>query len=518
MKSVKTLCLCLALVFVGTCFAACGERRPQGEETFTYEQLMAKFDGEIEQNATIRVLDNQMAIETGHLEEVLDAFNEKYKEYNVNAVDANMDQYVDLEQNGPDGYGPDVLYQANDMLMRYAEGGHVLPLPTEKLDIEEIPDSVMEAYELETYGLDLYYGMPVAQQSTVLTYRKDLLPDNWETEWDDNKNSIPDMVENINDLYAYSAQVKSESNGSKYGLYMSLVDQYFNSGYLLSYGAYVFGDTHDDIGLNADGAEIGLNLFRDLAGVLGSRCISQDATTQVATYLTDKNGTVFCTIWSEQEFWKVHAQMDEKLYRYFFLFMYLMGTRKGEALALTWQDVDFERQEVRINKSLNRKRPQQGEDIVLAENPTPSSMGWHILNSRSYEITTPKNITSNRKVWMTELVVKALKELREESEHDYDFAETDFVFGGKLPLSDQTVRRRMDQYADKAGVKRIRVHDLRHSHASLVISKGLKIEDLILLSKRLGHRDVKETLNTYSHLFPNAQKKILESIDEGAEM
>lgn len=135
-----------------------------------------------------------------------------------------------------------------------------------------------------------------------------------------------------------------------------------------------------------------------------------------------------------------------------------------------------------------------------------------------YEITTPKNITSNRKVWMTELVVKTLKDLRAESERDYDFAETDFVFGGKLPLSDQTVRRRMDQYADKAGIKRIRIHDLRHSHASLVISKGLKIEDLILLSKRLGHRDVKETLNTYSHLFPNAQRKILESIDEGAEM
>lgn len=198
--------------------------------------------------------------------------------------------------------------------------------------------------------------------------------------------------------------------------------------------------------------------------------------------------------------------------------MYLMGTRKGEALALTWQDVDFERQEVRINKSLNRKKPEQGMEIILASDPTPSSMGWHILNGRSYEITTPKNITSNRKVWMTELVVKTLKDLRTESERDYDFAETDFVFGGKLPLSDQTVRRRMDQYADKAGIKRIRVHDLRHSHASLVISKGLKIEDLILLSKRLGHRDVKETLNTYSHLFPNAQRKILESIDEGAEM
>ena len=255
MKLVKTLCLSLALVLTGTCFAACGGRS-DGGQTFTYEQIMAKFNGEIEQNATIRVLDNQMAIETGHLKEVLAAFNEEYKEYNVNAVDANMDQYVDLEQNGPDGYGPDVLYQANDMLMRYAEGGHVLPLPTEKLDIEQIPENVMDAYKLKTYNLDLYYGMPVAQQSTVLTYRKDLLPADWKTKWDDNENDIPDMVENMNDLYAYSKQVKEESDGSKYGLYMSLVDQYFNSGYLLSFGAYVFGETHDDIGLNTAGSEV----------------------------------------------------------------------------------------------------------------------------------------------------------------------------------------------------------------------------------------------------------------------
>lgn len=57
----------------------------------------------------------------------------------------------------------------------------------------------------------------------------------------------------------------------------------------------------------------------------------------------------------------------------------------------------------------------------------------------------------------------------------------------------------------------IKFHDLRENVVS-------RVEDLILLSKRLGHRDVKETLNTYSHLFPNAQRKILESIDEGAEM
>ena len=294
MKKSKLFCVGLALTFAALTLAACGERTGGG--TFTYEELMVKFEGDIEQNAVIRVLDNQMAIETGHLQEVLDAFNEAYKAYNVNAVDANMDQYVDLEQNGPDGYGPDVLYQANDMLMRYAEGGHILPLPTEQLDTAEIPETVMDVYKLETYGLDLYYGMPVAQQSTVLTYRKDLLPANWETEWDDNQNGVPDMVETMNGLYAYSKQVKEASGGSKYGLYMSLVDQYFNSGYLLSFGAYVFGDTHDDIGLAADGAEVGLNLFRDLAGVLGSTCISQNATTQIATYLTNAAGTAFCTI------------------------------------------------------------------------------------------------------------------------------------------------------------------------------------------------------------------------------
>ncbi len=198
MKKSKLFCIGLALTLAALTLTACGER--QGGGTFTYEELMAKFEGEIEQNATIRVLDNQMAIETGHLQEVLDAFNEAYKAYNVNAVDANMDQYVDLEQNGPDGYGPDVLYQANDMLMRYAEGGHILPLPTEQLDTAEIPETVMDVYKLETYGLDLYYGMPVAQQGTVRSVRKDRLIANWVTEWDDYQNDFPDMVETMNDL------------------------------------------------------------------------------------------------------------------------------------------------------------------------------------------------------------------------------------------------------------------------------------------------------------------------------
>jgi arabinogalactan oligomer/maltooligosaccharide transport system substrate-binding protein len=263
---------------------------------YSYEQVMAKFEGDIEQGAVIRVLDNQMSVETGLLQELLTAFNEKYKEFGVSALDANMDQYVDLEQNGPDGYGPDVLHQANDMIMRYAEGGHILPLPISEMETGEVPQTLLDAYLLPTYGLDLYYGMPVTLQSTLLTYRKDLLPDNWEAKWDKDSDGVPDMVQYLNDLYAYSIQVMEESGGEKYGLYMSLVDQYFNSEYLLSYSGYVFGETSADIGLNKPGTATGLKLFRDMAGVLGSACITQDVTTQAATYLTDDKGTVFCTI------------------------------------------------------------------------------------------------------------------------------------------------------------------------------------------------------------------------------
>lgn len=66
-------------------------------------------DNEDEQ-IVIRVLENDFAKKNGYLKVLLDAFNEKYKEYNVIAVDADMDEYSDLENDGPYGYGPDVLY------------------------------------------------------------------------------------------------------------------------------------------------------------------------------------------------------------------------------------------------------------------------------------------------------------------------------------------------------------------------------------------------------------------------
>lgn len=214
--------------------------------------------------------------------------------------------------------------------------------------------------------------------------------------------------------------------------------------------------------------------------------------------------------WTEEEFKQFYAAIDDDLYRVYFSFLYLTGCRKGESLALTWNDIDFVRKEVRINKSLNRKQKSQGVKEQTSIPLASSDIGWHISASRSYEITTPKNKSSYRNVLMPMNLVKMLWEHQKRCKEEYGYRPDWFVFGGEEPLSDQTIRRRLNEYADKAGVKRIRVHDIRHSHASLLINKG---QNILIVSQRLGHSDVTQTLNTYSHLMPNVQRQIINALD-----
>lgn len=163
------------------------------------------------------------------------------------------------------------------------------------------------------------------------------------------------------------------------------------------------------------------------------------------------------------------------------------------------------------NKSLNRKQSIKGFRQSKSKfDDVPSSMGWHSYCDRIYEITTPKNKASYRRVMMPKNLVDIISQYKIKCESEYEFNDDFFVFGGKLPLVDQTIRRRLDSYAKKAGVKQIRIHDLRHSHASLLINKG---QNILIVSKRLGHSDITQTLNTYSHLFPNVQKQIIDAID-----
>lgn len=162
--------------------------------------------------------------------------------------------------------------------------------------------------------------------------------------------------------------------------------------------------------------------------------------------------------------------------------MYETGCRKGEAFALSWDDIDSKNKTVKISKNLTRK---------TTEGP------WKIVSS--------KNKTSNRTVSLSNRLCEILKKHKEQC------SSYQFVFGGAAPLAEKTVTRYFDAAIDKAGVKRIRIHDLRHSCASFLISKGVSI---VGVSKRLGHKDVKQTLNTYSHLMPNEAQKIVDIFED----
>lgn len=258
-----------------------------------------KFTGELETNITLRILENDTAKEQGYLKELLEAFNEEYEKYGIKAVDANMDQYTDLEKGGPYGYGPDVLYQANDALMKYVDGKHILPLPIEQLDCYQyISEKAWSAYEMTVDNETYTFGVPVNIQQPLLFYRKDLLPDNWESEWDDDKNGVPDMIENWSAMYRYSKQVKEQSGASKYGYMKSLNDGYFASGYFFSYGGYIFGgeDGADttDIGFSKGESYKGARIVRQLASVMNLQCTEDTITKN--SYSRMAQGTYFATM------------------------------------------------------------------------------------------------------------------------------------------------------------------------------------------------------------------------------
>ena len=271
-----------------------GVTESTGKETSSGSSV---FTGELEKNVTIQVLENDTAISKGYFKELIDAFNEAYADYGITAVDANMDQYLDLANDGPYGYGPDVLYQANDVIMQYAQGKHIYPLPVEELECyDTIPQTAWDAYKTEVDGTAYYCGVPVNVQAPMLYYRTDLLPEDWESTWDDDGDKVPDMIENWNDMYAFSIE-RHAADSSQYGYMKSLYDVYFSSGFLFSYGGYVFGNNNtdaSDIGFSAGEAEKGAWVLEQLASAMNEECIDDTITTNAYSKLAD--GTYFATI------------------------------------------------------------------------------------------------------------------------------------------------------------------------------------------------------------------------------
>lgn len=263
------------VLFLGTilALASCGSTDNEEGQGGVY----AKFDGELERGAVLRILENDTAVKQGYLKELLDGFNEKYKEYGIVAVDANMDEYSDLENDGPYGYGPDILYQANDSLMKYVYGKHITPIPVERLECySQVDQNAWEAYRSTVGGTTYTFGVPINIQTSLMYYREDLLPE----DSDKNGNGTPDMFENWSELYRYSKQIH-EADPSKYGYMKSLDDFYFASGYLFSYGGYIFGENGkdpSDIGLDKAEAYKGAKVLRQLASIMNESCIDNSIT------------------------------------------------------------------------------------------------------------------------------------------------------------------------------------------------------------------------------------------------
>lgn len=285
------------------------------------------FSGKIEKNKTIKVLENDTAISKGYFKEVLAAFNEAYADKGIKAVDANTDQFVDLAKDGPYGYGPDILYQANDVIMKYAEDKHVYPLPVSKLEAyKQTSKNAWNAFKVNKDGKDYYCGVPVNVQTPMLYYRKDLLPEDWQKTWDKDANGVPDMIENWNDMYKFSKQ-RHQENPSMYGYMESLYDTYFSSGYLFSYGAYIFGKNNTDpskVGFSNGDSYYGAKVIQQLASIMNEESI--DDTIKTSAYSKLGNGTYFATMSTPD----VYSTFLEELAKYYVS----QGKTKDEAAQL----------------------------------------------------------------------------------------------------------------------------------------------------------------------------------------
>ena len=182
--------------------------------------------------------------------------------------------------------------------------------------------------------------------------------------------------------------------------------------------------------------------------------------------------------WTKEQYLKfAEVMMDKPLSFYAFEMLYWCGIREGELLALTPGDFDFEKQTVSISKSYQRIK---GQDVV----------------------TDPKTAKSNRIIQMPAFLCE---EMEDYIKSLYAAEPTDRIF----PVTKSYLHREMDRGAKAAGVKRIRIHDLRHSHISLLIDMGFTA---LAIADRVGHESIDITYR-YAHLFPTRQAEMADKLD-----
>lgn len=179
--------------------------------------------------------------------------------------------------------------------------------------------------------------------------------------------------------------------------------------------------------------------------------------------------------WTREQFDRFIAGIEnDPVYHALFTFMFFTGRRKGELFALTPADV--KPTSINFDKSLSRKT----------------------LNSDTYMITSTKE-EKEQVIPVCEIVQREIANYKPTGK---------FYFGGDKPMGDNTVRRKFIEYTEKAGLPQIRIHDLRHSYVSMLISLGA---NFMIVADLIGDT-VEQVIKTYAHLTEEDKLKIIAKI------
>ncbi|WAW15415.1 site-specific integrase [Peptostreptococcus equinus] len=182
--------------------------------------------------------------------------------------------------------------------------------------------------------------------------------------------------------------------------------------------------------------------------------------------------------WTLEQFNEFISYADSEEYKLAFMILFYSGIRIGEFFALTPSDFDFENNTISISKTY----------VVIKQveylNPPKTKKGNRVIGM-------PKTIMDMLKVYISTI---------------YGVEDDDRVFTFSKSKLDNAKKR----YANEAGLPQIRIHDFRHSHASLLINLDINV---MTLADRLGHEKVDTTWNTYGHLYPNKKTEIVNKLN-----
>lgn len=191
-------------------------------------------------------------------------------------------------------------------------------------------------------------------------------------------------------------------------------------------------------------------------------------------------------VWTAEELRRFLASTREDRLAALWLLLATTGLRRGEALALRWSDVDLAAERLAIRRTL-------------------SSLGGRVEFGR------PKTARSRRPIVLDPVTAGALEEHRrrqEQEQHDWGngYQDSDLVFAREdgTPLRPDSVSRRFQQLAGDAGLPTIRVHDLRHTYATIALGAGTHPK---IVAERLGHSTIAVTLDIYSHVIPSIEEQ-----------